>query len=166
MNFAAALLAFATTAAATGVMTDALAQHSITGLDVTYDGYFNYEAYRPRDYGLQDVIDFPDPDFNKQVYQFDESEDIFDEEDYACRVRVEAHMLVALEALKEEVRWLHEDVDSLMSSLESEDSYCPDLAEDTAIQLQRIRAQQSDCEEVALHVRYTFQACEDAEHDM
>jgi len=52
----------------------------------------------------------PGADFNKQVYNFDEHKKIWHEQDYEERVKVEAEMLVALEALKESVVYLVYDI--------------------------------------------------------
>ena len=55
----------------------------------------------------------PSADFNKKVYEFDESKYIWNQEAYTCRVKTEADMLVTLEALKTSVRHLHLDLDEL-----------------------------------------------------
>ena len=55
----------------------------------------------------------PGADFNKQVYQFNEKKQIWDQNDYEERVKVEAEILVALEALKTSVNYLNFDVSSI-----------------------------------------------------
>ncbi len=48
----------------------------------------------------------PGADFNKQVYEFEGDQQIWDQNDYTERVKVEAEMMVALEALKETIIYL------------------------------------------------------------
>ena len=48
----------------------------------------------------------PTPDFNKQCYEFDTCDQIWDQSDYAARVEIEAKLLVSIEALKESVQLL------------------------------------------------------------
>ena len=56
----------------------------------------------------------PGADFNKQVYEFDGSKPIWDQNDYEERVKVEAEMMVALEALKESVLYLGQDIKEIV----------------------------------------------------
>ena len=55
----------------------------------------------------------PGADFNRQVYSFDENKSIWDQNDYEERVKVEAELLVALEALKSSASYLAFDVHTL-----------------------------------------------------
>ena len=57
--------------------------------------------------------ELPGADFNRQVYSFDTENMIWDQQDYNERVKVEAEILVALEALKTSVSYLHFDIDSI-----------------------------------------------------
>lgn len=38
--------------------------------------------------------------FNKQVYHFDEQENIFDQKEYEARIEAEAELMIALESIK------------------------------------------------------------------
>ena len=59
----------------------------------------------------------PGADFNKQVYQFDEREMIWDQNDYEERTKQEAEMLVALEALKTSANFLDFDIYKLKQEI-------------------------------------------------
>ena len=60
----------------------------------------------------------PGPDFNKQVYEFNEYQPIWDQDDYVSRVNVEAEILVALESLKDSVRFINDDLVNLHEGIE------------------------------------------------
>ena len=80
------------------------------------DSYFNYNSYRKPDYSKEKSRSgekLPGPDFNKQVYDFDERKHIWDQNDYEERVKVEAELMVALEALKSSVNYLTIDIGKL-----------------------------------------------------
>lgn len=62
----------------------------------------------------------PGADFNKKVYDFDTKGKIFDQDDYEERVKVEAEMLVSLEALKESVMYLTYDIHEIDERIESQ----------------------------------------------
>ena len=49
------------------------------------------------------------PDFNKQVFQFNDTKQIWHQSNYDERVKVEAEILVTLEALKTSTRYMNED---------------------------------------------------------
>ena len=70
-------------------------------------GYFENPNYIAPDYSTEysDGI-LPGPDFNKQCYDFDTCHAIYDQDEYAYRVEVEAKLLVAIEGLKESVALL------------------------------------------------------------
>ena len=70
--------------------------------------------YRAPDYSQDYGEALPGADFNKQVYQFRENEQIWDQNDYVERVKVEAEILVALEALKTSVGYLRDDTRTLV----------------------------------------------------
>ena len=69
--------------------------------------------YRTPDYSQPYGEALPGADFNRQVYQFRENEQIWDQNDYVERVKVEAEILVALEALKTSVGYLRDDTATL-----------------------------------------------------
>ena len=70
-------------------------------------GYFEYSDYKAPDYETEWTDgSLPSPDFNKQCYEFDTCSEIWDQDEYATRVEVEAKLLVAIEALKESVQLL------------------------------------------------------------
>ena len=48
----------------------------------------------------------PGPDFNRNVYEFDDTKQIWNQENYEERVKAEADILVALEAMKTEAKFL------------------------------------------------------------
>ena len=58
---------------------------------------------------LDNTETLPSADFKRKVDDFDASKQIWDQYDYTERVRVEAEILVALEALKQSVHYLHYD---------------------------------------------------------
>jgi len=60
-------------------------------------------AYQEPDYtqAYQEREPLPSGDFNRRVHNFDNHREIWDQKDYEERVKVEAELLVALEALKE-----------------------------------------------------------------
>ena len=59
----------------------------------------------------------PGPDFNKQVYEFDETKQIWHQSNYTERVKVEAEILVTLEALKTSTRFMNEDTTAIKAFL-------------------------------------------------
>ena len=77
-----------------------------------YPEYFNSPNYvkpnykNPRPAGEK----LPGADFNKHVYEFNGYNKIWDQNDYEERIKGEAELLVALEALKEQVTYLGKDI--------------------------------------------------------
>ena len=69
--------------------------------------------YRAPDYSQEYGEELPGADLNKQVYQFNENKQIWDQNDYEERVKVESEILVALEALKTSVNYLGYDIHTL-----------------------------------------------------
>jgi len=55
----------------------------------------------------------PSADFNKAVYNFNDDKPVFDQKSYETRVRVEAELMIALEALKESVNLLDGEFQTL-----------------------------------------------------
>ena len=73
--------------------------------------------YREPDYSQEYGEELPGADFNKQVYNFNENKQIWDQNDYEERVKVEAEILVALEALKTSVNYLGYDISSIQDKI-------------------------------------------------
>ena len=77
-------------------------------LDYSNDpNYFNYDRYHQPDYNQQYNRPLPGADFNKAVSSFREEEQVFDQQDYEERVKVEADLMVALEAMKTSTTYLN-----------------------------------------------------------
>ena len=106
MKFLAALAS--TVLAARAVRDPDGGQHSAGGKSFDIGPMYQTPDYS-QDYGEA----LPGADFNKQVYQFRENEQIWDQNDYVERVKVEAEILVALEALKTSVGYLRDDTATL-----------------------------------------------------
>ena len=75
-----------------------------------YDGYFDNPNHQEYDYLRPGPDELPSPDFNKQVYEFDDMKQIWHQTNYNERVKVEAEIMVTLEALKTQVRYMAEDL--------------------------------------------------------
>ena len=71
------------------------------------------QHYREPDYSQPYGEELPGADFNKQVYQFNENRQIWDQNDYEERTKQEAEILVALEALKTSSSYLSHDLYAL-----------------------------------------------------
>ena len=87
------------------------------------DSYFNYNSYRKPDYSKESSRSgekLPGPDFNKQVYEFDEMRQIWHQSNYNERVKVEAEIMVSLEALKTQVRYMGEDLVNIKDFLKAQ----------------------------------------------
>lgn len=78
--------------------------------------YYQHPGYAAPDYSHDYVNPLPGADFNRQVYKFNEDHPIWNQEEYAHRVKNEADILVALEALKESVAYLFHDTQDLMEA--------------------------------------------------
>ena len=94
----------------------------LTSTNAPYSNYFSHQAYQEPDYDKEYVRDgekLPGADFNRQVFNFDERKKIWHEQDYEERVKVEAEMLVALEALKESVVYLVYDIHQVQSRIDA-----------------------------------------------
>ena len=50
------------------------------------------------------------------MYNFDEDQNIFDQKAYESRVKVEAELMIALEALKTSIVHLKQDIDTINES--------------------------------------------------
>ena len=77
---------------------------------VPYDKYFEHPDHQLQDYDLPGPSKLPGPDFNKHVYEFDEMKQIWHQHNYNERVKIEADIMVTLEALKTSVRYMSEDL--------------------------------------------------------
>ena len=84
---------------------------------IPYDNYFVHPGYHTPDYTHEYGEVLPGADFNKHVYEFDGDHNIWDQNDYEERVKVEAEMLVALEALKESVMYLGYDINDVQDRI-------------------------------------------------
>lgn len=127
-----------TTEADTGETEFALAEGELVDLNLTvneqdaapevegkrrkepYKGYFEMPHYVAYDYSLPPHPTLPGPDFNKQVYEFNMKNQIWSDSDYAERVNTEAQIMVALEALKTSVNYLHASISELQSSIKGQ----------------------------------------------
>jgi len=70
-------------------------------------GYWEYPNYVMPDYSTEWSNDqLPSPDFNRQCFDFDTCNQIWDQDEYAYRVEVEAKLLVTIESLKEAIQLL------------------------------------------------------------
>ena len=85
-----------------------------------YDGYFENPNHQDYDYKLPGPAELPSPDFNKQVYEFDEMRQIWHQSNYNERVKVEAEIMVSLEALKTQVRYMGEDLVNIKDFLSAQ----------------------------------------------
>ena len=85
-----------------------------------YDGYFENPNHQDFDYQRPGPAELPSPDFNKQVYEFDEMRQIWHQSNYNERVKVEAEIMVSLEALKTQVRYMGEDLVNIKDFLSAQ----------------------------------------------
>ena len=65
-------------------------------------------------------IQLPGPDFNKQVYEFEAMKQIWNQANYNERLKIEAEIMVTLEALKTSIRYNLEDVFEIKKFLKSQ----------------------------------------------
>ena len=80
--------------------------------------YYSHPGYQyPDNHITHSGEELPKADFNRQVWEFDEHHEIWDQNDYEERVKVEAELLVALEALKDGVSGLSHDIHQLNQSI-------------------------------------------------
>ena len=94
-------------------------QHSTSQYSPQSATYFDFSGHKDADYTHPYESRLPGADFNKQVYEFDSRNDkIFDQQEYESRVRTEAEMLVALEALKDTTQWLDYNIHDLIGVIE------------------------------------------------
>ena len=91
--------------------------HDLNGVDYSGNNYYVYPGYHHPDYGHEYDRHLPGADFNKQVYDFQEDRPIWTQHDYEERVRVEAQILVSLEALKSNIMYLGYDVNGLKDAI-------------------------------------------------
>ena len=133
MKFAIALVA--TIAAANAASLDAVASlEAESGFgDHNQSGKPNFSIdnhYRQPDYSSEYGEELPGADFNRQVYRFNEDHQIWDQNDYEERVKVEAEMLVALEALKGSVDYLNYDIHKIDQDIRHNDDRIGENRED------------------------------------
>ena len=116
MKFAASLVLSCAVASAvsleskTEAKTESSAQATASEPMYSGDAYFSHPGYVEPDYAQPYGEVLPGADFNRQVYEFDQTSNIWDQNDYEERVKVEAEMLVALEALKTSVGYIGYDL--------------------------------------------------------
>ena len=72
------------------------------------------------DYTKPEPILLPGPDFNKHVHDFDVMKQIWEQNQYHQRVRVEADIMITLEALKTSVQYMEEDTFSIAKFLKEQ----------------------------------------------
>ena len=120
MKFVSALVATVSFATATSLQSSSMAQSGAeaeAGWDVNtqYQGtnYFRHPGYQQADYSVPYGETLPGPDFNRQVYNFDESQQIWDQNDYEERVKMEAEILVALESLKDSIMYIQNGINQI-----------------------------------------------------
>ena len=96
MNFASTLVALAGLAGAVDVQskTEQSAAFEI------YPSYFENPYYRAYDYGVPYDSPLPSANFNENVYKYNEDTYTFSQEDYEQRVKLEAELMISLEAQK------------------------------------------------------------------
>ena len=78
-----------------------------------YDDYFVNPEYKQFSYNRPGPERLPGADFNKKVYEFDETKEIWHQSNYEERVKVEAEIMTTLEALKTSVRFMNEDTENI-----------------------------------------------------
>mmetsp|Transcript_37978 Transcript_37978/g.46345 ORF Transcript_37978/g.46345 Transcript_37978/m.46345 type:complete len:200 (+) Transcript_37978:70-669(+) len=110
MRFSSSLLTVAGLASASNLKAESAEPRG----DV-YPGYFENPEHRLADYSQDYKYVLPSADFNKQVYDFNDNVAIFDQSTYEARIRVEAEMMIALEALKESIKIVGTDFENLRS---------------------------------------------------
>lgn len=108
MKFTIALVATTFVANAANLTTEG-GEHGFVGKP----GFSIGPHYKEPDYTQEYGEVLPGADFNKQVYNFDEKKAIWDQNDYEERVKMEAEILVALEALKSSVSYIDYDIHSI-----------------------------------------------------
>ena len=72
---------------------------------------YSYDQHVVRDHRSNPNI--PSSEYNKQVYQFEENDNVFDQKEYEVRVQNEAKLMIALEALKSSVTLIRKDIDAV-----------------------------------------------------
>lgn len=106
------------------VVQDSLAvktQEDAPVVEAPYPGYFDiHSMHQETDYSQPAPETLPGADFNKQVWEFDQSKNIWDQQDYNERVKAEAEILVALEALKTAVLYLGSDISATTEFLRTQ----------------------------------------------
>ena len=122
IRYSPAILTFISVALATDIEASTQAKTELKVDQSLYPDYFNSPQYIQPDYTRLppkgEVL--PGADFNKHVYEFNGHKQIWDQNDYDKRVKVEAEMLVALEALKESVLYMKADIKEVSSRVNAE----------------------------------------------
>ena len=111
MRFSIALIA--TAYAVTAINLDVDAATKQQEYDQEHKSFDIGPHYQEPSYTEDYTSNFPGADYNRQVYNFDSGKNVWNQEDYNERVKVEAELLVALEALKEAATYLNADLDDI-----------------------------------------------------
>ena len=109
MKFAIACAVSAFAAGATNLSADQSQQYGASG-NAGKPGFDIGSDYKEPDYSKAPPENLPGADFNKQVHDFNEDKEIWDQNDYQERVKMEAEIMVALEALKTAVSYASYDM--------------------------------------------------------
>ena len=88
--------------------------HSFDMSNYSGEVYYSNPGYMTPSYDHPYSEPLPGADFNSQVYHFDDTQHIWHQSDYEERVKVEAEMIVALEALKTYIHYIHHEIDEIM----------------------------------------------------
>ena len=130
MKFAASLLASVALVQGAKISSETQVDASATAVDNSYISgqsyptgynYYSHPGYQYPDNHIEHSgEELPTADFNHQVWDFDHNKDIWDQNDYEERVKVEAELLVALEALKGFIAGISYDISHIADHIGSQ----------------------------------------------
>ena len=152
-SFTAALLVIAGLASGTKIeaksQIEAKAETKVADHPLDYDshpgdaypGYFNNPNHVLADYEHPYTGSLPSADFNKQVYNFDDDKNIFDQKSYEMRVKIEAELMIALESLKESVKLLEGDTTTVGKIVKSQRDQIRSTFEESERSIESLRAE-------------------------
>ncbi len=164
MKYTIALVA--TCAVATAVRSDAeeiVGGSHDHGVDGPYQNYYVNPAYKEPSYAHDYAEKLPGADFNKQVSTFSTDSAIWDQNDYEERVKVEAEMLVSLEALKESVMYLTYDIKEVDTRIANQYKAIGANHEDAYENMQKVGVYFGEIYQKLIE---SAQKCQYAEHDL
>ena len=108
----------------------------------------------------------PSADFNRRVYEFDNNDTIWDQNDYEERVKVEAELMVALESMKEGVSYGSIDVNNLNEQIADQkkriDDNAYDIFESMKVLGENLQSASVRVSEVQAKCQYTHHDIHDA----